>query len=95
MKMLEVHRALADALGIDYRGRRVTGFDVRCRHDELPTVTVHELVSPRAGTICSSEHRLQLVKAFDLDRMCADAMQRVQTFIDERAAACLLQLKAR
>jgi len=97
--MHDVHRALADVLGIDYRGRRVTGFDVSCHIGEIVHVVVHEQLLPlRADAIAATEHRFELrlqEPRFDLDRMCEQAMGRVQALIDRRAREAVNTLRRR
>ena len=87
MSMHETHQALAAVLGIDIRSRKVTGFDVRCHIGKPVEVTVHEFILS-AGSIkdIAPQHFELRAMSFDLGRMCADALQRVDAFIDRRAA---------
>lgn len=72
----------------------MTGFDVRCRVGEPLQVTVHEIVVSSRAIEAMAPQQFELrALPFDLDRMCADAMRRVESFIDRRAAELRRQVR--
>lgn len=87
-----LNQALADVLGIEWRGRHVTGFDLCCRVGEIPRVSVHSLIIG-SGSIDEATHKFDLsLREFDLDRLCADAIRRVESFVERRAAELIRSL---
>lgn len=89
----EVNQALADMLGVQWRGRKVIGFDLHCAVGKLPELTVHELLLPTTCGVDFESRRFDLVPSkFDLDGLCAQALERVNAFIADfatRASASL------
>lgn len=92
---LDVNLKLARVLGID--ARNCTGFDLRVRVDEFPTVVVHRRFVDN-GSLSSKSALFELSQVeerFDLVRACDLAMHRVRIQIEASASRALAALKWR
>ena len=99
---LAVHRKLADMLGIEWRGRPVSGFDVTVRPGDLGRVTVHFTATGDQIQARSGRRQREAIEApaaeaprFDLDRMCASARKRVRQAIEINAEVALQAIRGR
>jgi hypothetical protein len=89
---MNVNQALINALGLAGM-RNVTGFDLRARAGDVPRLTLHTiLVEPGNVVRVSKRFELTLIDddstkpaPFDLDRACAQALERVQAYVNEQA----------
>lgn len=92
----ETNLALARAIGLEVKGKHVTGFDLRVRHDEIPRLTVHGKIIDRLGIdeYSSTFEIVRVDEPFDLDRACARANERIREFVDRAADAALTRLES-
>jgi hypothetical protein len=92
MSLQRINTALAHAVGLT-GVRNVTGFDLRVRSDAVPRLTVHTiLIDPPHVQRSRTRFRLTPIDddgavpvPFDLDRACAQALERVQAYVNEQA----------
>jgi hypothetical protein len=88
-----INRKLCEALGIDVK--HCTGFDLRVRVGELPSLTVHRLLIS-SDDIEAGTDIFDLTirpRPFDLDRACQEALKRLARYVDQSAARARADLR--
>lgn len=89
MSIHDVNQRLVEIFGL--QGQRVRELTLRAAAGEAPTITITRLlINP--GEVHTTTRQFDLVLA-EPEEPCAAAMARVQSFIDEAAAAASARLR--